>query len=248
MNTKAFESLTVLKYGAALLFILWFGISAPTVIYAVCLMLFLNELALWHIAPVGSIAKPFAFIGVGTSLALIYRQVEYMTANEKIGENFTLVMNFTLIIALLSGLVFTMRRISDVFRTEGCEPTEQDKIYLVIKRPKTMLDYLTCIFGSPVSSISFCINNDWLRFTSKDGCAVACDMSKAKGYAFIDTGITASKERLESFKKMKGKDWSMRNNCVTSWYNVTHGTILEPKPWEWLPSVYVTRVLRGLKK
>lgn len=131
---------------------------------------------------------------------------------------------------------------ADLYMRSGEKDIKYDRLYLVVKRPKSMSDYFSSLLGSPVSSVSFCMNKKWIRFKEKDDCAVLCDIEKRDGFTFIDISLAADFD-FDKFKSIEGKQWSWRKNCVKAWEPFLSGSYLEPRPWEWFPSVYVHRML-----
>ena len=229
-----------------LLFI--FGISAPTVIFSLlimltCLSFFISTMSNLE----SSIRQPSRIFTIFCVVMLI-SQIPFMIASGKVGKDFVhyMVIVFGLILSMVT---VNLAKVSAVmYRTEGVKPKAGNKIYLVLKRPKSAIDYFVSMTGHPVSSVSFAIGTKWIRFKSKGGCALVGDVSNSHGYTFIDTGLLADSQQIASFNRMINKRWSMTNNCVTSWYEFTYGTFLEHQaPFEIVPSKYVERVLKEVK-
>ncbi len=243
-----FNSLAVLMFAVPLVCDLTFGTSAPTVIFNLSAMLVISTAMNF----VGVRNQPddkwVSAVAMLAAFMLLARQMPYMFDSPAVSSDFAtfLVVVCGIAVSLVFG--YMIKHVSNRFRTEGGLPSKPGRIYLVIKCPKSVLDYLTCVFGSPASSVSFCINGAWIKFKHRDGCAVLSSIEKWHGYEFIDTGLDATEDQAAAFLKVKGKPWTWRENCVTAWSGLTSDTMLEPKPWEWLPSLYVLRVLKELGK
>lgn len=181
---------------------------------------------------------------VGFHIMLLLNQLPYMVQVQQ-GESF--VIFFTTVLTCLTVwlLISAIRSTSDLYRSQGVKPEYliEDRLYLVVKRPKDWSDYFISLFGSPVSSVSFSIGSNWIRYTKKEGTAERCDVLKSAGFTFLNTGVTVSDVQIEHFNKMEHKEWSWSRNCVTAWEPVLDNTPYEHKPWEWFPSVYVSRVI-----
>lgn len=192
--------------------------------------------------------KTLATIMIISNGLMLAQQIPYMMDLKIIGPSFGIFVTTLASFFIVYAVANAIKSASDMYRVNGVDvgDLKDDAIYLVLKRPKTVTDYITAIFGSNVSSVSFCINNKWLRFTTKTKTAEFYDVNDSTGYTFIDTGVQASTKRYEAFLSHKHNRWGLSNNCVTSWYSVTVGTVLEHKPWEWFPSTYVRRVINEI--
>lgn len=225
--------------------ILSFGIHATTMIFS-CVWFSLCATAFIASSRSDTGEKIACWGAFSLFCLMLVMQIPYMLASPFIGAGFIQFLSILTAFVVSTVVIVSMVAASNIFRVDGVTPKHGRKIYLVIKRPKSWVDYLISTIGSPVSSVSFCVGDDWLRYTKRDGSAESCDTFNAVGYTFVDTGLVANDMQYQSFSEMEHKRWSFKNNCVTAWYNFTSGTMLEHKVWEWLPSIYVKRVIKEI--
>ena len=221
-----------------------FGVSAPVMIFVftwimLCQFAFIATLPSMSNGMKLSIRMMMFF-----SIAMLIRQIGYMAVSPVVGESVYVWMAAISSIGIGSLFVYAINSSARTYRTEGITPEEGNRIYLVIKRPKTAIDYLLSVVGNPVSSVSFSVGTEWLRFKAKNGSAERFNVTDSLGYTFIDTGLEASDAQVKAFRSVEHKSWSLSRNCVTSWYAFTQGTYLEHMPSEILPSIYVSRILK----
>lgn len=238
------QTAMTLTLSVAMACFLAFGVTGATLIFVLEFQLLAIFIALAN----EDKYKTLSSIMIISNGLLLLQQVPYMIALDSIGPSFGLFVTVTASFFIVSAVTHAIKNASDLYRVTG---TDVDKlsdntVYLVLKRPKTIIDYITTIFGSNTSSVSFCINGKWLRYTRKTKSAEFYSIDESSGYTFIDTGIKASEAMYEGFLSKQGARWSFDSNCVTAWYSVVTGTFLEHKPWEWLPSIYVRRVLNEI--
>lgn len=180
----------------------------------------------------------------------LINQLPYMFSGTK-GEDFAVFSTTVLTCAFLWVFVTSLKSTSDLYRIQGATEIKPNTIYLVLKRPKSWTDYFVSMFGSPVSSVSFSIGDRWIKYTKRNGCAEefsAQTLEDRHGYTFIETDLNVTTDRLIRFNHMLHKPWTIYNNCVTSWEPFLDGSHYEHKPWEWLPSVYIARIIKEVNK
>tara|TARA_R110000850_G_scaffold11976_4_gene40747 strand:- start:22326 stop:22976 length:651 start_codon:yes stop_codon:yes gene_type:complete len=182
------------------------------------------------------------------SFVILLNQLPFMISGFKIFDNFDVFLSVSVLFVLSVMVSSAIKSSSDVFMQDGVLPSKKGRVYIVIKRPKTMIDYFLSVSGSHVSSVSFCLNDKWIKYSQKNGSAKECSLKSTVGYTFIDSGIDATEAQETEFKAMINKPWSWSRNCVTSWYRFTYGTYLEHRPWELLPSSYVKRITDTINK
>lgn len=248
MVYKNFEVLTSVALSVPLVCVSMYGVNAPSVIFS---LMWVNLCQWFFIAslPNASIQNRIVSIwAVIISIAILLNQIPFMTNGFKSNDGFAAFLSASVLFVLTLIIGSAVKSSSDYFMHTGVLPVEKGKIYIVIKRPKTMVDYFLSISGHPVSSVSFCLNDKWIKYSQKNGTAEVCSLDNTIGYTFIDTGLYANKYQEKEFKAMIHKPWGWSRNCVTSWYKFTYGTYLEHKPWELLPSAYVKRIISTIQE
>lgn len=214
-----------------------YGVTGATLIFVLEFQLVALCAGMWGVIKSDKEKTAIAIMVVFYGFMLL-QQIPYMMDLPLIGPSFgmfiVVIGTFLFVMALSSVISHS----SDLWRCSG--GLNNDNLHIVLKRPKTMLDYVVSILGSPVSSVSFASGNKWYKYDANSGLCLPCD--NREGYVFVDTGIK------QDIDIMENKPWSWRHNCVAGYYPITSGTYLEPKPWEWLPSVYVKRILKERKK
>jgi len=103
---------------------------------------------------------------VGFHGLLVFNQLEYMRTlsySEEFMTFFCIVMT-VLILFILTGI---FKGVYAMYRQQGSHISSlnPDRFYLVIKRPKTLLDIFKCLLGDRKHSISLSLGYDWLLFT-----------------------------------------------------------------------------------
>lgn len=223
-------------------YMMFFGQSGRGLIFMYAFQLVCYSL--YIVTTVSGREKMAAWWLVGFHIILLINQLPYMVQMKQ-GESF-IVFFFVVLTCLTIWLLITaVKSTNNLYRVMGVNPEYliEDRLYLVIKRPKGWSDYFINILGSPVDSISFSVGATWIRYNEKCGLAERHDVLKSTGFTFLNTGVTVSGSQREHFNKMEHKEWSWNRNCVTAWEPVLDNTPYEHKPWEWFPSVYISRVI-----
>lgn len=127
--------------------------------------------------------------------------------------------------------------------------SEQDLVpgvlYLVLKPPKGIFDKLYSFAGLECSSISYCIDGVWVRFSQPARKVILSPLDQRDGFRFIATPYDASANDLLS---IVDSEWSLKNNCVTVWSSIWYDSPMAHRRWEILPSQYAARMIKQINE
>lgn len=118
------------------------------------------------------------------------------------------------IIFAIESIIFISMYFYSQFRSYGIESDEYDeeKIYIVFKKPNSLFDFVHSFIFRPVSSVSVVSKGWWFGYTL--GYPYHCEK-----YKQTDKDILVEIKRLsptfvrEQLEPLKGSRWSIGNNC-----------------------------------
>jgi len=175
-----------------------------------------------------------------TTSALLTNQFYYLSG---INGTYMHLITVTLAIYLVVWNVVSYMSIVDV---SGADIIEDDRVYMVFKKPDDFIGIAISLIGYNSSSLSFCMKGEWLRFVKKDRRLIERDKTERDGFVFIDIGHSDSYD-YDNFKSLKGSRWSLKSNCVSVWKPFLKNTRYRVKVTDLLPSNYVLRILKEVK-
>lgn len=216
-----------------------FGINGASLIFVLATLLLCLSL---YIAKKEKCIESFWVVVF--SVIVLINQIPFMAGVG--GTDFYIFLATVLSCLLVLFVSSSIYSVSSLYSIKGQAEIKDKRAYIVFKKPKTFIDHLYAYIGINVSSISFCIDKKWIRYTQKNGTAEKCEINQRDGFIFIDIGSSEYFD-MSKFEAMAHKPWSWHNNCVIGWKPMLENMWLEPKPWEWLPSIYAKRVIEVLK-
>lgn len=177
-------------------------------------------------------------------ILMLIKQTPYMVSTSQ-GENFIVFFTAVSLTLWFWVMVSFIKTTSDLYRRSGVNPEYllDGRVYLVVKRPKTLSDYIKNITGSSTHSVSYSIGSDWIRFDDY-GYLERVSAEGVEGYSFHNTGIDVTDYQEQLFENLTGTQSSFGKNCVTVWSRFLDNTDFEHKPWEAVPSIYLNRVIK----
>jgi len=230
-----FKSLYVFITVSVLL-LSYYGITGAVII--TCLSMLLSIL-IYNIYKINK--DIISIIFLVSAIAILINQVYFLS-----GINGTYVHTITVVLFVYI-VIWNIISIIDIIDISGVTEIENNRVYMVFKKPDDLIGIAISLFGHNSSSLSFCMNGKWLRFVKKDMLLLERDIDKIDGFVFIDIGSSGEYDN-NVFNSLEGKKWRLMNNCVSVWKPFLINTKYRIKSFDFLPSIYVLRILKKVIK
>ena len=230
----------VASFSVSFAYVLLYGVSGRGLVFMYTFQLLCY--ALYMTTTVDGRERVAMWALVCLHVLLVGNQLHYMSYENNFIIFFSVVAVLLTSWIVLSGMV----NATNLYREHGEDVSDlqSDRIYLVIKRPKTLRDFFTSLTGSMKDSVSYSIGYDWIKYSEKNGRHVILRSDlDFYGCSFFDTGLTVTESQKKEFQSLVGVPKGVFESCLAPWKYFLDGTEFEPKPFELTPTSYLKRVL-----